>query len=375
MIDLAIVTSTYENVYSGVGTYAQLLVRGLKDAGINFCVISPDCQHNPPYFYRTKINSFDISPNKWISNSMSFNNALSSLKDNVKIVHFLDAREALFVKKPKNAVFLGFVHDTYSFDLQSQKLLKEHFLDWKKRLVYYYLMYKLETSCYKKYDFIISNTDFVKNRLVDFYDVSKDSVETVYIGAPLKKIANEKTISPPYIVSFIGGNFQRKGLIPLAEAINIISKTGIEMKAIVAGRDRNENEIRKRLHELSCDNVVHFYGYLPPQNIPSFLINSHIFAMPSYVEAFGLVYLEAMACGIPVVGTFNGGTKEFIKDGENGFLCDPFDSRDIANKITKLLNPVTRKRLIEKGYETVDKFSVDASITDTIKIYKRLKGC
>jgi len=373
MIDIALVTSTYENVYSGVGTYAKLLVKGLKDAKVNFCVISPDCQHEPPYFIRTKVNQYDPSPNRWVSNSLAFGKALSSLKDKIKVVHFLDAREAFLVKKVKGVTFLGSVHDTYSFDLQSQKLLKDHFVDWRKRLVYYYLLFKAEKSCYKKFDCLISNTDFVRDRLSDFYDVKKESIETVYIGAPLKKIANNKTLTEPYIVSFIGGNFQRKGLIPLAQAVKHLQREGINIKLIVAGRDKNENDIKYRLRQLDSYDVVHFYGYLPPQNIPSFLMSSHIFAMPSYVEAFGLVYLEAMACGVPVIGTANGGTKEFIKNGENGFLCNPFELNDIADKIKRLLNPVTRERMIKNGYETVDKYTVENSIENTIKIYEKLK--
>lgn len=372
-INLALVTSTFDNIYSGVGTYAKLLVKGLKDAGINFCVISPDCQHKPPYFIKTVINPYDPSPNKWLSNSLAFSRALESLKGQIEVVHFLDAREALLVKKERDKTFVGSVHDTYSFDLQSQRLLKEHFVDWRKRLLYYYVLYRAEKRCYKKFDYIISNTNFVKERLSDFYNVSNSIIETVYIGAPLKKIANEKELKEPYFISFIGGNFQRKGLIPLAQSIKCLREEGLNIRLLAAGRDKNEAEIKGRLKELGCGDVVHFYGYMPPQNIPSFLMNSHIFAMPSYVEAFGLVYLEAMACGVPVIGTINGGTKEFVKDGENGFLCDPLKIDDIADKIRRLLNPVTRSRVVERGYETIDKFSIDNSIENTIKIYEKLK--
>lgn len=373
MIDLVLLTSTYDNVYSGVGTYAKLLVKGLKEANVNFCVISPDCQNDPPYFIKTPINSFDPSPNKWVSNSLAFGRVLSSMKNKIKVAHFLDAREALLIKKAKGITFIGSVHDTYSFDLQSQKLLKDHFVDWKKRLFYYYLLFKMEKRCYKKFDCLISNTDFVRERLADFFNIKKEKVETVYIGAPLKKLENNKQLTEPYVVSFIGGNFQRKGLVPLAQAVKHLHREGINIKLIVAGRDKNEADIKYRLKELGCEDVVHFYGYLPPQNIPSFLMSSHIFAMPSFVEAFGLVYLEAMACGVPVIGTENGGTKEFMKDGENGYLCNPFDVKDIAEKIKKLLNPVTRERLIQNGYETVDRYTVENSIKNTIKIYENLK--
>ncbi len=373
MIELALVTSTYENVYSGVGTYAQMLVKGLQDAKIKFCVISPDCHHAPPFFIKTPLKGYDISPNKWLSNAFSFKKVLSELSGQLKMVHFIDAREALFAVKRKGVKFIGSVHDTYSFDLQSQELLKRHFIDWKKRLVYYYLLYKCEKKSYSKLDFVISNTNFVKGRLADFYDIASDRIETVYIGSPLKKLNNRKVLGDTCVVSFIGGNFQRKGLIPLAQAVKKLKQEGISIKLIVAGRDNNESEIRRKLEQDGCGDVIHFYGYLPPQNIPSFLMSSHIFAMPSYVEAYGLVYLEAMACGVPVLGTSIGGTKEMIQDGINGFLCNPFDINEIADRLKRLLNPVTRERIIEKGYETVDRFTVEASISKTIEIYQRIK--
>lgn len=375
MIDLVLFTSTYENVYSGVGTYAKLLVEGLKEAGINFCVVSPDCQEEPPHFIKIKTTSFDPSPNKWISNSFAFSRVLRSFKEKVKVAHFLDAREAFLVKKRDDMVFVGSVHDTYSFDLQSQQILREYFLDWRKRLFYYTLLFKLEKLCYKKFNCLISNTDFVKERLIYFYNINKERVERVYIGAPIKKVENKNKLTKPYVISFIGGNFQRKGLIPLVQAVKSLCNEGIDTKLIVAGRDKNEKEIKSFIHKLGCGDVVHFYGYIPPQNIPSFLMSSHTFAMPSYVEAFGLVYLEAMACGVPVIGTINGGTKEFIKDGVNGFLCNPYNVTDIADKMKRLLNPVTRNRIIENAYATLEDYKIESSIRDTIEIYEKLKLC
>ena len=62
-----------------------------------------------------------------------------------------------------------------------------------------------------------------------------------------------------------------------------------------------------------------------------------VFVMPSLVEAFGVVYLEAMACGTVVIGTTNGGTKELITDRKDGLLVHPGDTKKLAGLIVEAL--------------------------------------
>ncbi|MFH1662241.1 MAG: glycosyltransferase family 4 protein, partial [Candidatus Falkowbacteria bacterium] len=94
------------------------------------------------------------------------------------------------------------------------------------------------------------------------------------------------------------------------------------------------------------------------------------YVMPSLREGFGITFLEAMSCGTPVIGGNVGGTKELIKNGENGFLVNPGDYKDLANKIFVLLDDdVVRKKFISNGFETVKKFSVENMVDKTLKVY------
>jgi glycosyltransferase involved in cell wall biosynthesis len=369
--DVAIFTAMFDNVYSGVGTYARQLVTGLKAVGIDVCVISPDCDDDPPHFIKIKKYTFDISPNNWFGNSIFYNKALDSLRNKIKIAHFINAQEMLFIRKTDKIAFIGTVHDSYSWDLQSHKLLKKYFFDWRRRFLYYYFLFSLEKKSYRKLDFVIANTDYVKGRLNDFYNVGKDKTRTIYYGAPLKKIVNHKGFIPPYFVGFIGGNFQRKGLIPLVKGIKMLRNKGIDISIKVAGWDKNQHLIEREIGVLKCTDIVKFCGYVKPEDIPDFLINTHIFAMPSLTEAFGLVYIEAMACGVPALGAIYGGTEELIKTGENGYLCNSYNPEDIAEKIEMLLDPELRKGIIKKGYETVEQFNIETSVRQTIEIYNQ----
>lgn len=370
---VAIFTSTYNNIYSGVGTYARLLVDGLLSSGYEITVISPDCDNNPPKFIKIKKPKFAISPNSWFELAFLYRKILSDLSYRIDIAHFLDAREGLFIKKNSKVFLIGSVHDTYSWDLQSRVLLKEYFLDWKARLIYYTLLYNLEKNAYNKFDLLISNTDYVKERLKDFYDLENKIIETVYIAAPLGEIENlEENRNPSNIISFVGGNFQRKGLLQLIKAVKKLRDNGTFLKIVVAGKDKNQSLIEKWIQDNRFEGLVEFKGHLKREEVVNLLKISDVFALPSITEAFGLVYLEAMAYGVPVIGSWEGGTKELIKDGVNGYLVNPYDINDIADKIMKCLDNVERKKIIKNGFNTVVNFSKEKFIEQMIKIYKNI---
>lgn len=374
---IAIVTSTYKNITSGVGTYANMLVDFLTQSGHRAYIISPDCDDNPPHFIKVSVPKVSFTPNNWFELSAKYAKVLESLKKSVDIIHFLDAREGLFVKKTDRVFLLGTVHDTYSWDLQSQSILREHFLDWRKRLIYYYFLHKLEKIAYNKFDLLLSNTDYVKERLYQFYDIPEKRIKTVYLPAPIEEIKERENRNHEnrnkHIVSFVGGNFQRKGLMQLIKAVSLLKKEGYKIKIVVAGKDKNQKHIEKWIHKNHFSDLIEFKGHLKREDVKKTIINSDVFAMPSITEAYGLVYLEAMALGVPVIGTKEGGTKEIIIDGVNGFLCNPYDVMEIASKIKMALDERVRKKLIENGYKTLDRFSKKQFIEEMLKVYELVK--
>jgi glycosyltransferase involved in cell wall biosynthesis len=366
---ICIVTSTYKNITSGVGTYANILVDCLIESGHEVFVISPDCDERPPNFIKINLPKLSVTPNRWFELSIRYSKALNELK--FDIVHFLDAREALFFRKKQNTFLIGTVHDTYSWDLQSKNILKRNFLDWKKRLVYYYILHKLESISYRKFDLLLSNTNYVKERLFNFYDISKDKIKTVYLPAPIEKVENsKKEVKDKYIISFVGGNFQRKGLLQLIRAVNELRRLGYDIKIVVAGKDKNQKIIENWIKEQGYESIVDFKGHQKREEVKKIIMHSDVFVMPSITEAYGLVYLEAMALGVPVIGTKEGGTKEVITDGVNGFLCNPDDIKEIADKIKLALDRTVRKKLIENGYETLKKFSKKSFIDEMLRVYE-----
>jgi glycosyltransferase involved in cell wall biosynthesis len=108
---------------------------------------------------------------------------------------------------------------------------------------------------------------------------------------------------------------------------------------------------------------------------PSTLLQaSDIFVLASVGEAFGLVLAEAMACGLPVVGSRSGSLIEVVEDGNTGLLSTPLDAVAFADAIERLSRDVPRrKEMAARGIERVKThFTVDLAVVKTIDIYESL---
>lgn len=140
---------------------------------------------------------------------------------------------------------------------------------------------------------------------------------------------------------------KRKNIDKLISAVGEMEN--FELKIIGEGRER------KKLEKLNKKNVV-FLGQLSHELVIEEMQKADIFVLPSVNETFGLVYLEAMASGCITVGTRNDGIDGIIKDGENGFLCEPTKEnlKEVLLKIKQLENP---EKMLENGFDTIKELS------------------
>lgn len=101
---------------------------------------------------------------------------------------------------------------------------------------------------------------------------------------------------------------------------------------------------------LGISSRVHFAGRMEPKEIPALLSSARVFCRPSRSEGLGNAFLEAMAAGVPVVGTPVGGIPDFLKDGDTGLVCRVDDPKDVAEKIKKIFDDASLSaRLSENG--------------------------
>lgn len=184
------------------------------------------------------------------------------------------------------------------------------------------------------------------------------------------------------VVLFAGAIRERKGVHLLVEAFKQVAKKHPEAKLVISGGDKDNLEAKdayarkvKAIASQIPDKVV-FTGYVPPTEIQDIYLLGDIFVGPStWEEAFGLVFAEAAATGLAVIGSRRGGIPEIILDGRSGLLInDPENTSEIAEKINYLIE--SPRKCEELGYSArkymEEKFSWDRVANEIEDLYDKL---
>jgi glycosyltransferase involved in cell wall biosynthesis len=148
----------------------------------------------------------------------------------------------------------------------------------------------------------------------------------------------------------VGNLFEAKGYQYLIEAVAVIERRrpGL-MELVIVGGGIYEPSLRRLIDELGIGHLVHMTGELKHSDAMGEVEAADIFCLPSFHEAFGLVYVEAMALGKPVIGCRKQGPEAFITDGVNGFLVEPRSSEAVKDVLLKTINSPDLERIGEAG--------------------------
>lgn len=167
----------------------------------------------------------------------------------------------------------------------------------------------------------------------------------------------QRALEPgPLRIIFLANVVPNKGLKVLLDALNQLPLHSWHL-TVVGSLTMNPAYARAIRHQIGRDglsNHVEMLGAMPHEEIPGLLARSHIMAVPSYYEAIGMAYLEAMGSGLPVIASTAGGAHEIITHGEQGFLAAPGDANSIARYLQELNQD--RTRLIEMSLSAYKRF-------------------
>ena len=249
-----------------------------------------------------------------------------------------------------------------------------------------------ETQVVAAADALIANTDAEAASLVSLYEACPDNVLVVSPGVNLKvftagtgRLAAREVLDidkSAHVVSFVGRIQPHKGPEVLIRSISELVSHSPHLRAklivnIIGGASgANQSEV-ERLKELSTwlgiDDVVRFAPPVPRTDLPQWYRASDLVCVPSYSESFGLVALEAQACGTPVVATAVGGLRTAVADGISGVLVDGHDPRAWSSVLARLLQEPQRRVLLSMGaIEHASHFGWDATSRGTLDIYDRV---
>ena len=156
---------------------------------------------------------------------------------------------------------------------------------------------------------------------------------------------------------------KRKGHRNIVQALPKVLEKVPEAVYLIVGEGTEEDELRQLARHCGVEHQVIFAGSVSPEELPLYYNTGDVFIMTSReieeegdFEGFGIVFLEANACGKPVIGGNSGGVKDAIVEGETGLLIDPLNPAKIAAALIRLLTEKSLAgRLGKKGRERVEK--------------------
>jgi glycosyltransferase involved in cell wall biosynthesis len=190
-------------------------------------------------------------------------------------------------------------------------------------------------------------------------DDSKDMLPSV--GAERK----------PQVV-FLGRLTFQKGPDHFLKAALLVSQANPQARFILCGTGDMLDKLRHQAHRLGIEDKVHFAGFVDPAGVDEILQRSKVLVMPSVSEPFGLVALEAIRCGIPVILSKQSGVREVLN---RALQVDFWDHEKLADQILAALRlGGLSKQLVEEGLNQMQQLSWDKSAHQVIDVYRKFIG-
>lgn len=181
------------------------------------------------------------------------------------------------------------------------------------------------------------------------------------------------------IILFVGRLIPLKGINILIKALKLIHIENSSFQLFIVGEGPEQKTLENLSSDLNITSSVRFLGNLPRNELRIYYQKASVFVLPSILyknqtEGLGVVLLEAMASGVPVIGSNIGGIPDIIEDGENGLLVPPGEPQALANAIIRIIeDPDLADQFREAGLKTVhERFSWEKISDQFIEIYQEL---
>lgn len=206
-----------------------------------------------------------------------------------------------------------------------------------------------ETDSARTCHHIIATTEIEKEELIQHYGASPGKISVIPCGVNLgrfqpvdkEKAKRQLGLADDKIILFVGRIEPLKGVEQLLKAMPYLQNIQGLRLVIIGGDEYNQQEIeklQKLSRELHIQDSITFRGLIKHEQLPYFYSAADACVVPSYYESFGLVALESLACGTPVLATDIGDLKSIIRQGETGYVVADNTPQHLADKIALLLS-------------------------------------
>ena len=244
-------------------------------------------------------------------------------------------------------------------------------------------------------DRIIAATEAEHKQLVDLYSVDPQKITIIPPGVntnhfyPIPQDEAKEAIGIPVqdrMALFVGRIEPLKGLDTLVRAMGILKRTCKTFRcphylAIIGGDPEEDPDemsaemvrIQNLCEELGLDDMILFLGKRSQTTLPYYYAAAEVVVMPSHYESFGMVALEAMACGTPVIASRVGGLAHLIKDGVTGYFVPAQDPEALAAKLRLLFNDEQlHTRLSTQAATYAHEFCWESITAQMVEVYQEM---
>ena len=358
MTKVCFISPEYLPLSGGTGAYVYYLSNELMKHGYAVCVVTGYGQAGN-IRVNDKLSVFFLRTSKTpIVKSFMFAGSsyrkLNSVRDSVHV----DITHANLPLVPNFAVppsfgntLISTVHSTWKGEAEAIRGEPYSRLNPNEKFMvsFNWFLRIFEESMLKRSNRLIAVSDFTRRELLQYYKVQADKIRVIHNGVDTRKFQpatdkrkakQELGFNPDDIaVLSVGRLYARKGLFTLIESMPAVVRSFPRAKFVISGKGQS-NEMKKLVahaQKLGVNGNIVFTGYYPDRKLPRLYQAADVFAFSTFYENLPFAVLEALSTGLPVVTTRVGGIPEMIESGKNGFLVQPFNSRELSDRILYLL--------------------------------------
>ena len=208
----------------------------------------------------------------------------------------------------------------------------------------------------------------------DNIEVLSNGVDTNLYNANKKDYELKKKICTKgeKLILHVGRITKEKKTDSLIRIAKNLQEKNIKFKMVIVGEGPYLNKLKGLVKSLDLKNNIIFVGYLDKTHLPAYYATADIFLTASTVETQGIVLLESLASGLPVIGADAGAIPELI-DGKNGFVFDPKNFEQASNLIEEVfVDENIRKELSKNCKPSIQGHEIESVAAKLEKIYKKL---
>jgi len=294
------------------------------------------------------------------------------------IIFFYDTYKAL-LRKDYDAIYVHYIaHSLLPLVLISPLLKKTLILNAHGEDVLIdtklgVLIKKIVTPLIQKANMIVVPSEYFKLEVMEKFSIEKNKIFISASGGidttlfrPIEDLKSNALFTIGYVSRIDEGKGWDTLLLATKELKNQIA---MPFKVIIIGGGVQEDTLRTMIIQLELQNEIEYLGAIRHDVLPTYYNKFNLFAFTTRLaESLGLVGLEAMACGVPVIGSNIGGLRGYIKNGYNGELFEPVNHYQLAEKIKNFMQLADEEKIVMQNNAISTALKYDSKIVN-LKLY------